>query len=128
MSRELLAKMSSEARALQTDVDNEWEPYGCNSASAPNQPASASAPKDVSTHSEARPHDTSDEPDAAVLSILGNDALSTRIMDSLQQYSVVPWLLDTSTSAGVDRLLDEQSWSSLKEIFKAGTSTGEMMG
>ena len=100
MSRELLAKMSSEARALQSDVDNEWEPYGCTSASAPNQPVSASAQQDVSMQSEAHPHDTSDEPDAAVLTILGSDSLSTRISDSLQQYSVVPWLLDIGTSAG----------------------------
>ena len=71
MSRELLAKMSSEAKALQSDVDNEWEPYGCNSASAPYQPASAAAPSDGSTHSEAQPHNMSAEPDAAVLSILG---------------------------------------------------------
>ena len=28
----------------------------------------------------------------------------------------------------MDRLLDEQSWSSLKETFKAGTATGEMRG
>ena len=69
MSQELLAELSREARALQMNVDNEWEPYGSDSASSPSLHAGAEAPISASAHSEAQTHDKSDEPDAAVLSI-----------------------------------------------------------
>ena len=87
-----------------------------------------SPPIDASAHREAQTFDKSNEPDAAVLSNLGGDALSCRVWQSVQQYSVTPWLLDIGTDLGIEKLLVEHSWSSLKDSFKSGTASGELRG